>query len=345
MKIKWVPAVLFCILISFSACAPQGAAEEEETILAEERTSEPRPVTTFGAEDEEYTAVGSLEDLSTEKWSEGAVSYKGKLYKYKEQLQNYLFMGIDNDMHADQAEDGISGGQSDAMFLISLDQKKREVNIIAINRNTTALVDVYDRDGNFLMQTDLPICVQHGYGDGLKLSCMRRVEAVKRLFRGIPVSGYISLNMGGIGPINDAAGGIELTPIESVKFGDVYVKAGEKTVLDGEQAYAYLRARDINVFGSADRRLMRQKQYIAAFLDKLVNENVNANNIYNAGSDYMVASIDIPKLINSAKGMKFDEDHIMTIPGETSERSGYEWYDVDKDGLLGLIMEVFYEET
>ena len=174
---------------------------------------------------------------------------------------------------------------------------------------------------------------------------MRSVDAVKRLLKGVPVSGYISLNMGGIGPINDAAGGIELVPIESVKLGDVYVKAGEKTVLDGDQAYAYLRARDINEFGSADRRLERQKQYITVFLDKLLNENVNVNNIYNAGADYMVASIDIPKLISGAKGMRFDEDHIHTIPGETSERSGYEWYDTDDDGLLGLIMEVFYEEV
>ena len=266
-------SVIICA--SFSACAPLSEAEEEINVRTEERAAEGPSAAETSETEDKYPVINSLEDLSAEKWSEGVVSYKGKLYKYRDQLQNYLFMGIDNDLPVSQAEDGISGGQSDAMFLIALDQRKKEVDIIAINRNTTALVDVYDRDGNFVVQTDLPICVQHGYGDGMKLSCMRSVDAVKRLLKGVPVSGYISLNMGGIGPINDAAGGIELVPIESVKLGDVYVKAGEKTVLDGDQAYAYLRARDINEFGSADRRLERQKQYITVFLDKLLNENAD----------------------------------------------------------------------
>ncbi len=132
------------------------------------------------------------------------------------------------------------------MFLLVIDESKRDVKIIAINRNTMVPVDVYDEEGNFLVQMDLQICLQHGYGDGMKLSCIRAVEAVDRLFRNVPISGYMSLNMGGLAAVNDAIGGVEITPIENVKRGDVVIQKDVPVTLNGEQAYAYIRTRDVD---------------------------------------------------------------------------------------------------
>ncbi len=289
----------------------------------------------------EITCVG---DFSDEKWSEGIVGYRGKQYQYKSGLQNYLFLGIDNDDVVKPAEDGISGGQSDAIFLVVTDRSRQEISVIAINRNTMVPVDVYDRDGNYLVQMDLQICLQHGYGDGMKLSCIRSVDAVNRLFKGIPISGYLSLNMGGLAALNDSIGGVELTPIESIKRGDVVITKGKPVTLNGEQAYAYLRTRDVDEFASANNRLLRQQQYIVAVMEKLLADPGKATRIYEEGSDYIVASIDLPKLVKDAKDMTFTEERMYSLTGETEFKDDFEQFHADEDALIQLILNVFYEE-
>ena len=313
--------------------------QTEMTSSAKEQEADPAEPS------QDLRIITTLDDFGEEKWDEGIICYKDRYYKYNDNLQNYLFMGIDNDNIARTAPDGISGGQSDAMFVLVLDNEKREVSIVAINRNTIVPVDVYDEEGNFLLQMDLQICLQHGYGDGMKLSCMRAVEAVDRLLRNIPITGYMSLNMGGLPAVNDAIGGIELTALESIRRGDVSIQQGETLTLNGEQAYAYLRTRDVEEFASANGRLMRQEQYIKAFVAKLLKDPALANKIYEAGKDYMVASIDLPKLIKSAQDMTFTDDRMYTIEGETEFKDDFERYNVDEEALIDLIIKVFYEET
>ncbi|MBR6158746.1 MAG: LCP family protein, partial [Lachnospiraceae bacterium] len=306
----------------------------QEAVMSEEKTA---PV--------KIRDIRSPEDFADEKWEEGIVRYDGKLYRYNIAVQNYLFMGIDNDDTAGPAQDGISGGQSDAMFLLCLNEDKKKISVIAINRNTMVPVDVYDRDGNFLVQMDLQICLQHGYGDGMKLSCMRSVEAVDRLLHNVPISGYIALNMGGIAAVNDAVGGIELTPIETVERDDIVIEKDVPVMLDGPKAYAYLRTRDVDKFASANDRLERQKQYITEYIKKLIADPSLGNSLYTAGKEYIVASIDIPKLVRSASDMTFDDGSLYTIEGETEFRDDYEQYRVDDDKLIRLILKVFYEEV
>ncbi|MBO4889698.1 MAG: LCP family protein [Lachnospiraceae bacterium] len=334
-------AVWFFVIVPM-----QTEARAEENVNTANALSEaPMQEEAVNTSEPEYRDITTLDDFGKEKWNEGLIRYDGKVYRYNDNLQNYLFMGIDNDNIAQQAEDGISGGQSDAMFLLVLDEVKRDVKIIAINRNIMVPVDVYDREGNFLVQMDLQICLQHGYGDGMKLSCMRAVEAVDRLLRDVPISGYMSLNMGGLAAVNDAIGGVEITPIESVKRGDIVIKKDETINLTGEQAYAYLRTRDVDKFASANDRLERQEQYILAFIAKLLQNPGLGSKLYEAGKDYIVASIDLPKLINSAKDMSFDENSLYTIAGETEFKDEFEQFHVDEDELIQLILEVFYERS
>ena len=300
----------------------------------------------FAARDElHYREIRSLNDFSNEKWSEGMLLFAGRLYKYRDNQQVYLFMGVDNDHMVSPAADGYSGGQSDAMFLLTVNGDDREIKAIAINRNTIVPVDVYDKDGNFQVRGDFQICLQHGFGDGMKLSCLRSVEAVQRLFRNVPVTGYLAINMGGVPALNDAVGGVEITPIQSISWRGAGIEEGETLNLDGEQAYAYLRYRNTDEFGSADRRLERQKQYITALIDKVLKNPSLANKIIDATSDYVVASVDLPRLADSAKDMEFDSDKVYTIPGETrmDENNEYECYYPDELGMIQLILDVFYE--
>ena len=90
------------------------------------------------------------------------------------------------------------------------------LSIIAVNRNAMALVDVYDEDGVYMGQYTKQITLQHGYGDGMELSCERSVAAVSRLFYNLPISGYAAINMGAIPALNDAVGGVQVTVLDDV---------------------------------------------------------------------------------------------------------------------------------
>ena len=292
--------------------------------------------------------VSSASDAS-EKWQEGTVYYKGKNYKYNNNIKTFLFMGIDQDGKVKKAADGIGGGQSDAMFLLVEDMENKKLSIIAINRNAMTTIDVYDRSGKALGQATMQICLQHGYGDGMKLSCQRSVAAVERMFYNIPISGYLAMNMDGIRNLNDAVGGVEVTVSKDLVSGGLSLKKGEKIKLNGDEAYTYLRTRDINTFNSASDRLERQKQYLSVFVPQMkskVNNNTSAaTDIYNSISDYLVSSIDFSGLLSEAGGYKFDNDSIYTVPGKTVMGDKFEEFNIDQDGLYDLIIKVFYEEV
>lgn len=284
-----------------------------------------------------------------EKWQEGTISYNGRQYRYNTSIKTYLFLGIDRTGIATEAEDGISGGQSDAMFLLVEDTKAQKLSVIAINRNTMTMVDVYDKDGNYVGQRELQICLQHGYGDGMRTSCLRTVDTVSRLFYGIPISGYLSLHMEAMPTLNDAVGGVTvevLEDLENEKLG-VSLKKGETVTLEGNEAYVYLRSRDTNQFDSASRRLERQQQYLIALLSQTRQTSLTGEKtvtkIYDEISDYLVTNIDFVKLVTETKKDTFDADSMYSVPGQVVMGETFEEYHVDEEALYQMIIDIFYE--
>jgi LCP family protein required for cell wall assembly len=191
---------------------------------------------------EEVTESNSFEETEPgqqEKWQEGIVSYQGKNYKYNSDLRTYLMMGVDVDDPVQVASDYTEGGQSDAMFLLVVNSKTQSFSVVSINRNTMTDIALCDADGNDLGTISAQICLQHAFGDGKRLSCIRTVDVVEKLFGNIPISGYLAMNMGGIPQMNDAVGGVTLTALHDVSFPDqgVDLREGETVTLNGTQAY------------------------------------------------------------------------------------------------------------
>ena len=291
-------------------------------------------------------------ESTEEGWQDGWIRYNGQIYAYNEDIMTFLVMGVDNDDVVKKAKDGLSGGQADAMFLAVMNPHDKSVSIIAINRNAMALVDVYDEDGVYMGQYTKQITLQHGYGDGMELSCERSVAAVSRLFYNLPISGYAAINMGAIPALNDAVGGVQVTVLDDVIYPeyDMDLHQGDEVTLTGHQAYWYVRGRNENVFNSSSLRLERQKQFLTTFIAQAKNKAVTnpsiAVDLYNTISKYMVTDIDITKFIylaSEALGYNFDIDHLYTMQGETLMGDKYEEFYVDDDALYQLIIDVFYE--
>lgn len=297
------------------------------------------------ADDMEYS------DDYPEKWQEGVINYKGKDYLFNQDIKSYLIMGVDK---ADMEEDVTNytkGGQSDAMFLLVTNSKDRTMSVVSINRNTMTRVETCSIKGTNMGYVTAQICLQHAYGDGKNLSCVRSTEAVSYLFYNLPINGYLAMSMDGMPIMNDSIGGVEITVLEDLTNTSkgVSLKKGETVTLTGDEAYVYLRTRDIEEFDSASNRLRRQEQYITAYMDKLekiATTNPNkAIEIYEALEEYTVSSIDFAGLVGEVKDYEFSSDNMYTIPGETRMGTTFEEYYVDEDAFYEMIIDIFYEEV
>lgn len=300
---------------------------------------------------EEPKVVVSNSTEIEEKWQEGTIEYNGKHYKYNSEVKAYLLMGIDKDGVVESSKDGISGGQSDAMFLLVCDTENEQMSVVSINRNTMTAIEVYNEEGNKVGKMRAQICLQHGYGDGKKLSCTRTEDAVSELFDNVPISGYMSIHMDAIPYITDAVGGVKVTVLDDLsnKARGVNLVAGEETVLDGDAAYVYIRSRDTDSFGSADKRLRRQEQFIVSFFSQIKNSKIDSESqaleIYNAVEDYLVTDVNFETLVGTLMGYEFSEEDMYTIPGETMMGSEFEEFYADEDALYDLIIQLFYKQV
>ncbi len=285
-----------------------------------------------------------------EKWQEGAILYNGDYYEYNTRIKSYLLMGIDSDDPVQTAADGVSGGQSDALFLIVVDSENETLSVISINRNTMTDIAVYDAEGSSLGTTVAQICTQHGFGDGKKLSCTRTVDAVESLFYNIPISGYVAINMGAIPTLNDAVGGVTVEVLQDLYYPDqgVDLKEGETVTLSGAEAYAYLRGRDTNDYDSATDRLRREEQYIINYMNQLrayaAGDSESIVDIYESVQDYIVSSVDFTSLVEQLMDYSFSEDIMYTVPGETQMGEEFEEYYVDEEAFYDLIIQIFYNK-
>lgn len=292
-----------------------------------------------------------MQSAMVEKWQEGIISHDGKNYIYNKDIKVYLLMGIDSEGPAKPTDNHIEGGQSDAMFLLVTDASKKSISVVSINRNTMTRIERCYDTGASAGHTTAQICLQHGYGDGMNLSASRAADAVSYLFYNLPISGYLSIRMGALPAMNDAVGGVEVTVLDDLvnKSKGVNLKKGETVTLTGQEAYVYLRGRDMDEFDSATNRLRRQEQYITAYMDKLVTvtggSTSKAVDIYESIDEYIVSSIDFASLVSEVKDYTYTSDNLYTIPGETRMGEKYEEYHVDEEAFYDMILEVFYTEV
>lgn len=293
------------------------------------------------------TAGDEVTEEESAGWQDGWVKHDGRIYAYNEDLLTFLIMGIDKTKDVQEVAEGTDGGQADALFLLVLNPHDHSMRVIGINRNTMTDIDVYDDEGNYVKTVQAQIAVQHGFGNGVEESCEYEVKAVRHLFYEMPVNGYAAINMSAIIPLTDQVGGINVTAVEDVKN---EIHKGEQIQLDGQLAFDYIHYRDTSVFGSADGRLERQKQFLTAYINKVkqkTKENISFPiSLYQSVSSQIVTDISIDEmayLVSIAKDYSFDTDQLYTLQGETKQGEVYEEFYADEEALFELILQIFYE--
>lgn len=284
-------------------------------------------------------------------WKADWVQYKDKIYDFNENIMTFLVMGIDINAEVEETE-GADGGQADALFLVVVNPDKETIDLIAVNRDTMTDVYLYgyeDTQGEIPVVT-AQIATQHGFGDGMELSCQYTCEAVSALFYNLPINGYAALNMAGIPVLNDALGGVDVEVLEDLtKIRKNWTK-GTKVHLEGQDSFYYVKWRDITIFESALGRLERQKQYMKAFADRAieaVKEDITFPvRLFDQLKKYMVTDLTADEIAYMAGNwIQYDFGRILSMKGETLHGMKHEEFYPDYDALRELVLDVFYEEV
>lgn len=286
-------------------------------------------------------------------YQEGDVNYNGHMYRYNKDMLTFLILGIDSNDPVPEVNENtnyLKGGQSDAIFLFTMNPHDKTISVVAVNRNTMTDIDMYDKDNNYVKTVKAQLCVQHGYGDGNELSCERAEKTVSELLYNLPIHSYVSMRLGAIWRLNEAVGGVEVTLPFDVP--EINQSAGATVRLYGQDAFYFLKYRSLDKFNSASERLEKDKIYLKAFM-KQVFESTKSDisypvKLYQIASSYIVTDISVDEmsyLASELLGYDIEGVKMYSIPGETVMGEKFEEFYVNEVQLKEMLLDVFYEKV
>lgn len=278
---------------------------------------------------------------------EETIVYRDKTYHYNDKLLTYLVMGI----YSEEEDRGLLEGEADANFLCIFDPEIKRLNVISLNRNSMIDIDLYNDDGIYLVRDNAQLALQHGYGKDKEQSSLIHMNAVQRMMMGIPIHGHIAVDMNVVEQMNHAVDGVWVTVLEDLPKADPDFVQGKELCLSDEQAFWYVKYRDWQSYASADRRLERDKQFLEGFVnqakDKIDEDYLFPYHLYKECGEHIYTNLSTDRilmLLMLVKDLEVQDVRFCNLPGETKMGEEYEEFYIDEDGLLDLIIELFYEE-
>lgn len=302
-----------------------------------------------------FVALGSMQEKEPEEVSTvepadeedaDVITYNGKKYERNTDIRTILFLGVDRRQETEINDTPGYNGQADTILLYVLNKEKKTASRLEISRDTMTDIALYDMAGEYLASERAQIAMQYAYGDSPKKSCLLMEEAVSNLLYGIPVRGYFSMTLDGIGPVVDALGGVTITVPEDYTYIEPEFQQGQEVTLDGRLAERYVRYRDTEVTGSNVPRMERQRQFMDAFMaqasEKMKVAGVGVlDSILDANSEYFATDLTADEMKEMTEYQMDPE--VIKVPGTVVAGEEHDEYVVDDEKLMEICINLFYK--
>ena len=302
----------------------------------------------------ESTSDEDSVEETTKELQSGQILVNGEVYQYNEDILTFLCMGVDSRNGITNEKTPGKGGQADAILLVIANPHTEQLQVININRDSMTDIELYDTDGGYAGTETKQLALQYAYGDGRVESCELMEKTVSKLFYGIPLHGYVALDMESISTINDSVGGVEVTVLEDMtKYKSGWYE-GASIYLTGEEALLYIREREeeSKELGTNTKRIERQKQYLLKFVDKAMaktKEDITFPlTLYGKVQNHMVTSLSVDEmtyLASTVLGYDYSMENIISIQGEMAMGEKNEEFYIDDKYLRAFIIDTFYEKV
>ena len=275
------------------------------------------------------------------------IYYKNGKYKYKNDIINMLFLGIDRNNGL--GTDGIgANGQADVIALAAIDSSNSKVTIINVPRDIITDVKVYSSSGGYSGTEKMQIALSFAYGDGADTSCVNAMSAVRSLFYNVPISSYFALKMEGVPDLNDSIGGVDVKSPETISI----FEKGEKYHLDGEDALLFVQKRDMQSVNANLKRNERQKVYLNSFISKFINQTKSdigvPINVFNASKPYSFTNLNANRITYLATEFILNKKmaiQMKSVPVTVEKQGNNAANYVKEEQFYELFLDVFYEKV
>ena len=249
---------------------------------------------------------------------------------YTDAVDAYLVIGTDATGNDPEAQQGFNGNMADFLMLLLVNRTEGRFGFIQLDRDTMMNVPILDENGKEIGTSKEQLCIAHWYGQNEEQRNGNTVTAVSRLFGGLPIKGYYSINMKDMDRINHAVGGVQVTIEDDLTSIDPSMKPGATVTLADDQVEQYLRARMSVGDGTNISRMRRQRQYMQnlySLVTGRLKENPNyINEIYDELSEVVDSDLPAKEISQlTAEIMEFEGLGFMTIEGES--KKGKAFYD------------------
>lgn len=281
-----------------------------------------------------------------------SVAYDDKEYEYKEEIETFLVLGIDESAAAESENKNRSGVYADFLMLFVFDNEAKQCTAIQINRDTMTKVNKLSVGGTSVVSSDtMQIALAYNYvnDDNARIRCRNTKDSVEYLLNGVKVDHYMSVTMDSVPLSCDLVGGVEVEVLDDFTGIDETLIKGEKVILNGEQALKYVRSRYGLEDSSNTTRMKRQQQYIQALYDK-INYNIKENeefliNFVDQMDEYIEYDSSNNKMVKFAE--KFEDYEFLGIrelEGEQKIVNNLIEFYPNADCISEMIIDIFYKE-
>ncbi len=268
------------------------------------------------------------------------VYHNGQGYVYNENLINILCIGVDKENKADK-----NYRQADALYLMSLDTKTNNLNILAISRNTLADIDVYDINNEFLDTDRAQICLSFVYGKDDEHSSLLTSKAVSRLLYDLPINSYYTIFMNGISQIVDGVGGVKVTVPEDMTDSNAAWSKGSTVILRSSNVLQYLRYRKESNEPRMNRHIDFIKSFISSAKSALAKDLSLPIDLYKKVTKNSVTDIDASEVAYLATEISKANVNLYSLKGQAGFDGTYETFEADEEALYETVLNLFYIKT
>ena len=275
------------------------------------------------------------------------IRYGDVSYFPRQDIRVFLFMGIDRLGPVVDSGSYKNEGAADVVLLFIFNDTAKEYTILALNRDSMVQVPKLGLRGKFAGNITAQLALSHTYGNGLQQSCVNTRTTVSNLLYGVTIHQYISMNMDAISILTDAVGGVRVNITDDFSMIDTSLKKGE-VVLNGEQAYKFLRTRkdvgdQLNL-----SRMERHKEFMAGFSEAYranVGDSLSkAMEIFDAISPYVVTDCS-DKVMVDLLDRFYDYELVDVVSPAGTNVRGEEYMEfyIDEEDLFQLVLALLYE--
>ena len=285
-----------------AASEPDDSAGSDETVSSDTVADEEGPVRT----------------------SDGRhIQIAGTEYALQYPVRTYLITGTDGSGNLMAIGDDYYGDFTDTIMALVVDDRKKTVGAVQIDRNTMVNVPVLDYQGNEAYTYFMQICIASIYGGNMDRGEKNVCKCVSELLGGVDINGYYALPVGGMASLNDTVGGVEVTmPVDYTDINSEYEK-GATVTLYGKDAERFVRARSGVGDGTNRGRMRRQAIYMKAFTDtvheRLAEDKGFANDLFTAMRHETYTNIALDELISGLLELDGYENLGILTPSGTAE--------------------------